>query len=142
VSIKGSPYAWFRRSIEAGRATDAWAAAHELESLSLADALALCLVLLDEDPRRYDRAAVRWLARLASDARGLDLDGLVLAAGALAALRGSESGPSLVTLAALLERRGERRAREILEAWERRRRPRARREPSALIQHGNPADDA
>ena len=122
MSIKGSPYAWFRRSIEAGRGLDAWAAAHELESLSLVDALALCLVLLDEDAARYDRAAVRWVGRLASDARGLDLAGVSLVTDALAALRGPDPGPALAALAVVLERRGERDARELLEAWLRRRR--------------------
>lgn len=122
VSIKGSSYAWFRRSIEAGSALDAWAAAHELDSLSLADALALCLVLLDEEPRRFDRAAVRWLGLLAMEARGLDLAGLVHATSAVAALRGPDRSASVVVLQALLARRGERRASETLAAWERRRR--------------------
>ncbi|MGI8596357.1 MAG: hypothetical protein ACR2LY_03625 [Thermoleophilaceae bacterium] len=122
MSIEGSPYAWFRRSIEAGRGLDAWAAAHELESLSLADALALCLVLLDEDAARYDRAAVRWVGRLGSDARGLDLAGLSLVTDALVALPGPDPGPAIAALTLVLERRGERDTRELLEGWERRRR--------------------
>ena len=100
MSTKGSPYAWFRRSIENDRALDAWAAAHELESLSLGDALALCLVLVDEDPSRFDRAAVRWLGRLASDPRGLDLAGLALAASALSALRDVDTTAALAALRA------------------------------------------
>lgn len=120
VSIKGSPYAWFRRAIEAGRATDAWAAAHELEALSQADALALCLVLLDEDPARFDRAAVRWLARLAADG-SLELAELVLASSSLAALRAREREAPAAALRALLEQRGDRRACAELDAWSRRR---------------------
>jgi hypothetical protein len=121
VSVKGSPYAWFRRSIESGRAVDAWAAAHELEALSLADALALCLVLLDEDPERFDRSAVRWLTRLAADG-GLDLAGLALASSSLAALRARDRAAPAAALRALLEHRGDRRACEELDAWDRRRR--------------------
>jgi hypothetical protein len=41
---------------------------------------------------------------------------------ALAALRGPDPGPALAALAVVLERRGERDARELLEAWLRRRR--------------------
>ena len=79
-------------------------------------------MLLDEDAARYDRAAVRWVGRLASDARGLDLTGLSLVTDALAALRGPDPGPALAALAVVLERRGERDTRELLEGWARRRR--------------------
>ena len=119
MSIKGSPYAWFRRSIEAGRALDAWAAAHELESLALADALALCLVLLDEDPGRYERAAVRWVARLAMEDARPGLDGLLLVLAALSALRADERAAASAALSALLERNGQHACVEVLERWRR-----------------------
>lgn len=119
MSTKGSPYAWFRQSIEHGRALDAWAAAHELESLTLADALALCLVLLDEDPARYERSVVRWLARLASDRPPLGLDELLIAACSLAALRSGERAAPVAALSALLERAGHSRCVEALAAWDR-----------------------
>lgn len=96
---------------------DAWAAAHELESLSLADALALCLVLVDDDSSRFDRCAVRWVGRLASEPRGLDLAGLLLAASSLAGLRDSTPDAPIAALGALLDRRGDRDARAALEAW-------------------------
>jgi hypothetical protein len=38
-------------------------AAREMGGLSLADALALCELLANVDPSRYERAALRWLAR-------------------------------------------------------------------------------
>ena len=121
VSIKGSPQLFFRRSIEQGNALNAWGAAHELGRLSLGDALALSLVVLDGDRPRYGRLAVRWTGRLVTEAGGLDLDDLALTAAALAALRGEEAGPAAATLAAVLERRGEHGARQALEAWGRRR---------------------
>ena len=38
------------------------------------DALALCLLLVDVDRPRYERATVRWLSRLFSEAKGLTLE--------------------------------------------------------------------
>jgi len=38
-------------------------AAREMGALSLADALALCDLLANVDPARYERAALRWLQR-------------------------------------------------------------------------------
>jgi hypothetical protein len=39
-------------------------AAREMGGLSLADALALCALLAATDPKRYERAALRWLQSL------------------------------------------------------------------------------
>ena len=64
---------------------------------------------------------MRWLARLASDGRALDLDGLSLTAAAMGALRGPQAPAALAALATLLEHRGEPQARAALEAWARRR---------------------
>jgi hypothetical protein len=38
-------------------------AAAELEHISLSDALAICLVLLDDEPGLFERAGTRWTAR-------------------------------------------------------------------------------
>ncbi len=46
-----------------------WAAALELEAITLHDALALLLVVQDSDLARYERAAVRFHARLWQEAR-------------------------------------------------------------------------
>jgi hypothetical protein len=72
VSIKGSPYARFRRAVETDSATLATAAARELPQLTLADSLRLCLLYARSDPNRFDRAIVRWHGRLCLDAGGLD----------------------------------------------------------------------
>src|SRR5689334_18830264 len=50
VSIKGSPYARFRRAVETDSATLATAAARPLPQLTLADALRLCLLYARRDP--------------------------------------------------------------------------------------------
>lgn len=60
-----------------------------LAPISLPDALRICLMLPDQDPDRYEAAAVRWLGRLALEARHATLDDLRLAADALADLPGS-----------------------------------------------------
>jgi hypothetical protein len=54
--------------------------------LSLADALALCELLAATDPKRYERAALRWLQRFI-DERLPPLAEIALAASALVELR-------------------------------------------------------
>ena len=73
VSIKGSAYARFRRALETDSASLATAAAYELPQLNLADALRLCLIYTRADRPRFERARVRWHARLCLDAKGLGL---------------------------------------------------------------------
>ena len=51
----------------------------------LEDALVICLLLLDQEPDRYERAAVRWLGRLVLEQRGVSLRHVELAAAYLAA---------------------------------------------------------
>ncbi len=75
MSIKGSPYARFKRSLELGKLPLVLAAAAELPRLELDDGLRVLLLMAEQDKARFDRAAVRWLARLALDRR-LDVDDL------------------------------------------------------------------
>ena len=63
------------------------AAAAELPSVPLEDALDICLALLDLEPHTYPRTATRWGSRLAIE-RKLDLVDAQLALAALAALPG------------------------------------------------------
>jgi hypothetical protein len=51
----------------------ALAAAAELRHVELPDALRLCLLIRDDDPLRYERAAVRWLSRYRAEDRQLRL---------------------------------------------------------------------
>jgi hypothetical protein len=63
VSTKGSSYARFRRAIDTGNLTIVKAAAAELPTINLDDALRVC-ALFRADPSRYEAAVIRWLGRL------------------------------------------------------------------------------
>ncbi len=86
MTSDGNPYARFRRALETGNEALVLAAARELPQIALDDALRICLVLRGGDPERYERAAVRWLGRFALEGRGVHIEDLRTAAGALAAL--------------------------------------------------------
>jgi hypothetical protein len=83
MTSDGNPYARFRRALETGNEALVTAAALELPRIALDDALRICLVLRGGDPRRYERAAVRWLGRFALEGRRVTIDDLRLAADAL-----------------------------------------------------------
>ena len=65
MTSQGSPYARFQRALRLGRLPMVRAAALELPRVDLHDALAICLLIQREEGERYERAVVRWLARLA-----------------------------------------------------------------------------
>jgi hypothetical protein len=73
VSIKGGSYARFRRALETGNLTLVRAAAAELPTINLDDALSVCLLLRRVDAALYERAAVRWLGRFALEHQGATL---------------------------------------------------------------------
>jgi len=85
VTSQGSSYARFRRAIDAGQPAKALDAASELPQVSLADALALCLLLAARDRDRYEPAARRWLERFAGEG-GKSLHEILMAGAALAEL--------------------------------------------------------
>ena len=62
MTYQGSAYGRFRRALDRGNATEALSAAAELEHVGLVEAVELVLLLRD-DTRRYERAAVKWAAR-------------------------------------------------------------------------------
>jgi hypothetical protein len=66
VSIKGSPYARFRRALDTGDLGLIRGAARELPQVGLDDALTICLVVPNQEPQLYERSALRWLARFAT----------------------------------------------------------------------------
>src|SRR5688572_20033237 len=65
MTAKGSSYAWFRRCLARGDLAGVRAAAVELPVVDLVDALRICLLMAQQGDRRFERAAVRGLARLA-----------------------------------------------------------------------------
>jgi len=86
MTSQGSPYGRFRRALEQGNLQLVRAAAGELPTIRLDDALRVCLLIRDRDPQRYERAALRWVARFAVEARAATLGDVQDAAAALARL--------------------------------------------------------
>jgi hypothetical protein len=87
VRSGGSNYAVFRRVLDRGDLAAVRAAAAELPGPPpLDDALAICMLLLEHEPDRYERGAVRWLGRLLLERRAAELRQAELAAAYLAAL--------------------------------------------------------
>jgi hypothetical protein len=87
MTPQGSPYTIFRRALQRGSLAGVRAAVANLPGRArLDDAFLICLLLLDEEPDHYERAAVRWLGRLLLEHRGVSLRHAELAAAYLAAL--------------------------------------------------------
>jgi hypothetical protein len=63
MTSQGTARGRFQRAIHARHVQNAEMAAREMGSVSLADALSLCELLAATDPKRYERAALRWLQR-------------------------------------------------------------------------------
>ena len=62
-----------RRALDRGNATEALSAAAELQFVGLAEALELTLLLADEQPEKYGRAAARWHVRFRQEVANVDL---------------------------------------------------------------------
>jgi hypothetical protein len=117
VSIKGSPYTRFRRAVQSDSPTLATAAAHELPQLDVADALRLCLVYARADRRRFDRAIVRWHARLCLDARTLEPTTAQTALAAAVALPGPYGRDAALLLAGIAAAHDLADVAEVLDEW-------------------------
>lgn len=125
VTSQGHPYARFRRALSTGNPTLAWAAAAELPTLSLVDALALTLLLAGRDPGRFGRAALRWHGRFCAEAFEVDLEEGLAVLVLLSAIRDRPGPASLRALADLLAARGDSELAAV-----------ARR---SLVERGSPA---
>lgn len=86
LTSQGSPYSIFKRALRRGDLAAVRAAVGELPQVPLDDAFAICLLILEQQPTRYERAAVRWLGRLVAERRHVALRQVELTAGYLAAL--------------------------------------------------------
>jgi hypothetical protein len=75
MSSQGHAYARLQRALKTGNAHIALAAAAELRQVGGADALSLLLLIREDTPVLYDKAAVRWFAKYAADDRYLLLRG-------------------------------------------------------------------
>ncbi len=80
MSIKGSPHAWFTGALKRGDLVGALSEATEMPGMSLADALALTLLMIVRRHRSADRAVAKWLARFALERPAVERGDLQLAA--------------------------------------------------------------
>ena len=64
MTSDGSAYARFRRALDLGRLPLVYAAAAELPRVDLTDALEVCVLMARDAHPAFERAAVRWVARL------------------------------------------------------------------------------
>lgn len=104
LSIKGRSHTWLLAAIRRGDLAGVRAAAAELgHRVNLVDALAIVLVMAAHDDGRYDRAAARWLARLAYERPAVGLEDLRLGLVGLEALP-NEPGAAKRQLADLCRR--------------------------------------
>jgi len=116
LTSSGSAYARFRRALATGNVALVAAAAAELPSVSLADALEVCLAFRD-DPERYARAAVRWHGRLCLEARGMTAAEAHLALSCLQALPTRSGQAAAGTLAEVCRSHGLSRAAAALDRF-------------------------
>ncbi len=100
MSTKGRPHTWLLASIEKRDLPGIRAAASELRWINLQDALAILPVLVEKDPELFDRAACRWLGRLALE-REVTLEEIGVALAALNRL-GNGSVSARTVLAGLV----------------------------------------
>ena len=113
MTSQGSPYARFQRALRLGRLPMVRAAALELPRVDLHDALAICLLIQREEGERYERAVVRWLARLAVEVPTVGIGDLQEALVAFEALPHNPAGAHEV-LAGVCDRHGLVRAAQTL----------------------------
>jgi hypothetical protein len=116
VTSKGSAYSQFERALAGRNFLFAWSMAGELPKVPLADALALLLLALDQQPWRFETAAPRWLPRLCADAR-LTLPEAQLAVSALPRLAAPGAVAGGRTLVPLCGAHGLDDAVGVLDAW-------------------------
>lgn len=67
MSIKGSPYARFRRSLQGGHLATVLSEARELPRMELDDALEVLVLMARAGHPAFDRAAARWVGRLVAE---------------------------------------------------------------------------
>jgi hypothetical protein len=114
VQSPGSAYAQFRRSLNRGNLTSALSAARDLPHVSLEDALELVLLIREQRPDRYSRAAARWAARWSTELPRVDLAESQLVQAALASLATEDGKAGAWTLLALTRRRGLKHVQSVL----------------------------
>jgi hypothetical protein len=114
VTSQGSAWPRLRRALDQGNLVEARSAASELEHVGLAEALELLLLIRDQEPAKFERAALRWHARLCADVKTMPLGEALTVLALLEQLRGKRADAAARSLSELLYRRGLEPACEVL----------------------------
>jgi hypothetical protein len=104
VTAQGHPRAIFSRAVERGNLVVAEATARELGRLTLEEALRLLFLYAEHDPIKFERAALRRLARYVTEGKAVSLLKAQLALSALAELRAGEREAATKLLGELVRR--------------------------------------
>jgi flavin reductase (DIM6/NTAB) family NADH-FMN oxidoreductase RutF len=108
----------FRRGLDRGNVTEALSAAAELQFVSMAEALEPTLLLVEEQPEKYERAAARWHLRFGQEVPHVDVRESLAVLALLIAIPVNRLAAS--ALAELLSRRRScERIAEALVRWSR-----------------------
>jgi hypothetical protein len=102
VTSEGSASGRFQRACDRGQVMQAEMAAREMGWVSLIHALSLVVLYARIESPKFEPAAVRWVARLALEGRGVGLHEIQLAGAALACLGGPRHERAAKTLSSLL----------------------------------------
>jgi hypothetical protein len=105
VGAAGSPYAAFRRAVEARNLTRATTEARDLPQISLVDAAELVVMAAEQHGPSFDRWAGRWAARYALEEANVTLDEAQLVLAGLAGLRQADRQASTLALIAVFAAR-------------------------------------
>lgn len=97
MTSSGSPHARFRRALATGNMNIIRAAAAELPRVNLGDALSVCVAIARSEPARFERAALRWLARYCLERPNITVAHVSAAAAAFEQMR-TDPESALVTL--------------------------------------------
>jgi hypothetical protein len=119
VTSHGHAYARFRRALKGRNALLAIAAAHDLRTVSLADALELLLLLAREGGRRYGRAAIRWHSRYCREVEDVSGAEATAMLGLLLMLDGPRGKPAAEALACLVRQQLSPVSSDVLTNWQR-----------------------
>jgi hypothetical protein len=87
VTSSGASYDRFRRALQTQDLVLIRATAAELPQVRLDDALEVCVLLRDREPERYERAAVRWIARFCVEREQVSVEDVTHASTAFALMR-------------------------------------------------------
>ncbi len=90
MTAQGHPRAIFSRAVERRNLVIAEATAREIGKLALDEALKLLFLYAEKEPIKFERAALRWLARYVTEGKAVSLLKIQLAVAALAELRAGD----------------------------------------------------